>query len=189
MIIPEVSAVVAIMAAAHVFQLQHRLKKMMVFAQLQRQLVDNLRIAYATHFPTSPLSDDQAITLRTLQAIENLSTSIRRRDFNQLQAAQLHAALKVRDEVLRNVLLLRLAEICIDFGNVDIARTALSHITDERVIANSKQIEEMEQRRVVRESLKSFGQTEGQVAETISDLDAKISSLEVRRRQTQAPAR
>jgi hypothetical protein len=144
-----------------------------------------MRIAYSAKANISPRVDDQAATLRVLQSIEALPKGSKRRDYNFIQVGQLNSALEVKDEALRNVLLLRLAEVCMEHGSVEIARAALSYVNDDRVIANSRQVDEMEQRRIVRESMKNYSVTETEIAKTIAESDSKISSLVQRRRQSQ----
>lgn len=161
---------VGVTAMAMFYATQTRLyvRKLVRYGELQKLLLKEAKAAYGKQeVANSESTEESAVYI--LYRIEQMSKNLSRRDYSKLQIDLLNEILSLNETFFRSLLLKKLAETCIDRGNVDIGKTALSHITDERVIENCNYLSEVEQRRISRMNLVNYMSTEEASSAVVED--------------------
>lgn len=151
-IIVILSVGISAMALFYATQIRVQLRNLARLADVQNSMLRRIKAAYGN---SNFLGNDETneVALRLLFRVENLSNNLNRRENTTIQIDLLNEILALNDDFLRYALLRCLAEVCIEHGSIDVGKTAISHITDERVLTSTNHLLELEQRRISRLNL------------------------------------
>lgn len=146
------SVTVSAMALFYANQSRIQIRNLTRLGEVQGLLLSQAKLAYGKSSAVC-YEDAGDKALRILYKIEKLPKTLNRRNLSELQVDVLNEILSLNDAFFRSVLLRRLAETCIEHGSIDVGKTVLSYITDDRVLENCSYMAEMEQRRISRLNL------------------------------------